>query len=87
MPSAISSHSETILGVDIEYLKKLDNIDLDSLKVLDEIMLKYIGCLDGALDFSFQYYVDMFVQGKIDEKKCIEEITEHFKRFKDISTS
>ena len=83
LPSAISSHSETILGVDIEYLKKLDKIDLESLKVLDEIMLKYIGCLDGALDFSFQYYVDMFVQGKIDEKKCIEEITEHFKRFKE----
>ena len=83
LPLAISSHSETILGVDIEYLKKLDKIDLESLKVLDEIMLKYIGCLDGALDFSFQYYVDMFVQGKIDEKKCIEEIIEHFKRFKD----
>ena len=83
LPLAISSHSETILGVDIEYLKKLDKIDLDSLKVLDEIMLKYIDCLDGALDFSFQYYVDLFVQGKIDEKKCIEEITEHFKRFKE----
>ena len=83
LPLAISSHSETILGVDIQYLKKLDNIDLDSLKVLDEIMLKYIDCLDGALDFSFQFYVDMFVQGKIDEKKCIEEITEHFKRFKE----
>ena len=81
LPIGISSHSETILGATLEDLKKLDEIDLNSLKFLDELMLRYVGNLDGLLDFSFQYYVDLFVKGEIDEKKCNEEITEHFKRF------
>ena len=81
LPIAISSHSETILGASLEDLKKLDKVNLTSLKFLDELMLRYSKYLDGLLDFSFQYYVDLFVQGKIDEKKCNEEITEHFKRF------
>ena len=81
LPFGISKHSESILGISFEDLKKLDKIDLDSIKFLDEIMLRYVGCLDGLLDFSFQFYVDMFVKGEIDEKKCNEEIIEHFKRF------
>ena len=81
LPFGISDNSETILGITEQDLKKLDKVNLDSIKYLDEVILKYVGCLDGALDFSFQYYVDMFVKGEIDEKKCNEEITEHFKRF------
>jgi glycosidase len=81
LPFGISDQSETILGISKEDLKKLDKIDLNSIKSLDEVVLKFVGCLDGALDFSFQYYVDMFVKGEIDEKKCNEEIIEHFKRF------
>ena len=81
LPIAISGHSKTILGASLEDLKKLDKVDLNSLKFLDELMLRYVGNLDGLLDFSFQYYVDLFVKGEIDEKKCNEEITEHFKRF------
>ena len=81
LPFGISDNSETILGITEQDLKKLDKVNLDSIKYLDEVILKYVGCLDGALDFSFQYYVDMFVKGEIDEKKCNEEIIEHFKRF------
>ena len=81
LPFGISGHSKTILGASLEDLKKLDKVDLNSLKFLDELMLRYVGNLDGLLDFSFQYYVDLFVKGEIDEKKCNEEITEHFKRF------
>ena len=81
LPFGISEHSETILGISYEKLKKLEKIDLNSLKALDEIFLEYIGCLDGVLDFTFQYYVDMFVKGNLDEKKCTEEIEKHFKRF------
>ena len=81
LPFGISGHSKTILGASLEDLKKLDKVDLNSLKFLDELMLRYVGNLDGLLDFTFQYYVDLFVKGEIDEKKCNEEITEHFKRF------
>jgi glycosidase len=81
LPFGISDNSETILGITEQDLKKLDKVNLDSIKYLDEVINKYVGCLDGALDFSFQYYVDMFVKGEIDEKKCNEEIIEHFKRF------
>jgi glycosidase len=81
LPFSISEHSETILGITKQDLKKLDKVNLDSIKYLDEVVLKYVECLDGALDFSFQYYVDMFIKGEIDEKKCNEVITEHFKRF------
>ena len=81
LPFELTYHSETILGIPLDDLKKLEKVDLTSLKRLDEIMLRYVNYLDGLLDFSFQYYVDLFVTGKIDEKKCNEEITEHFKRF------
>ena len=81
LPIAIADHSKTILGASLEDLKKLYKLDLNSLKFLDELMLRYVRNLDGLLDFSFQYYVDLFVKGEIDEKKCHEEITEHFKRF------
>ena len=81
LPIGISDHSETILGITEEDLKNLDKVDLTSLKYLDEVVLKYVGCLDGALDFAFQYYVDMFVKGEIDEAKCNEEIIAHFKRY------
>jgi len=81
LPFSISENSETILGITEQDLKKLDKVNLDSIKYLDEVVLKYVECLDGALDFSFQYYVDMFIKGEIDEKKCNEVITEHFKRF------
>ena len=81
LPFSISENSETILGITEQDLKKLDKVNLDSIKYLDEVVLKYVGCLDGALDFSFQYYVDMFIKGEINEKKCNEVITEHFKRF------
>ena len=81
LPIGISQHSETILGITLDKLKKLEKVDLNSLKVLDEVLLEYIDCLDGALDFSFQFYVDMYVKGELKEKKCIEEIENHFKRF------
>jgi glycosidase len=81
LPIGISDHSETILGITEKDLKNLDKVDLTSLKYLDEVVLKYVGCLDGALDFAFQYYVDMFVKGEIDEAKCNEEIIAHFKRY------
>ena len=37
--------------------------------------------LDGVLDFSFQYYVDLFVSGKYTEEVCIKQLEDHFKRF------
>ena len=80
LPIAISKNCKTLLGSSYEELTQLEEVNLTSLKVLDQIFLRYVDYLDGLLDFSFQYYVDMFVKGKIDEKKCNEEIVEHFKR-------
>ena len=81
LPIAISKNCKTLLGSSYEELTQLEEVNLTSLKVLDQIFLRYVDYLDGLLDFSFQYYVDMFVKGKIDEKKCNEEIVEHFKQF------
>ena len=81
LPFGCSSHSETIYGIPKELLKKLDKVDLESIKVLDEVNASYYGALDGALDFAFQSYVDMYVGGKLTEDQCIKEIEEHFKRY------
>jgi glycosidase len=81
VPFGSANHSETILGTSKEILEKLPEANPETLKVLDELYLNYIGILDGVLDFSFQYYVDLFVTGKITEEQCIKEIEEHFQRF------
>ena len=81
VPFGCANHSETILGTTKEILEKLYEANSETLKVLDELYLNYIGILDGVLDFSFQYYVDLFVTGKINEEQCIKEIEEHFRRF------
>ena len=74
VPFGCANHSETILGTTKEILEKLYEANSETLKVLDELYLNYIGILDGVLDFSFQYYVDLFVTGKITEEQCIKEI-------------
>ena len=81
LPFGIAQFSETILGTTKEILEKLNTPNKESLKVLDELYLNYIDSLDGVLDFSFQYYVDLFVTGKISEEECIKELEGHFKRF------
>ena len=81
LPFGCSSMPETVLGVSKDILKKLDKKDLESLKILDELNLSYDGVLDGALDFSFQFYVDKFVKGDLTEAQCIKAIEEHFKRY------
>ena len=81
LPFCCSSNAETILGLTKEELIRLDQVNLASLKSLDEIYLSYIDVMDGVLDFSFQYYVDLFVTGKLTEQECIKNLEEHFKRF------
>ena len=81
LPFGIASSSETILGTSKEILEKLNEPNKESLKILDDLYLKYTDSLDGVLDFSFQYYVDLFVSGKLTQEECIKELEEHFKRF------
>ena len=81
LPFGLACHSETILGTSKDVLEKLYEANPETLKVLDELYLKYTGILDGVLDFSFQYYVNLFVSGKLSEEECIKEIEKHFKRF------
>jgi glycosidase len=81
LPFGCSEHSETVLGVPKETLVKLDKKDLEAFKLLDELNLSYEGILDGALDFSFQEYINCFVSGKLTEEECIKKIEEHFKRY------
>ena len=81
LPFGLANDSETILGASKEILEKLNSPNTESLKVLDELNLTFAGALDGVLDFSFQYYVDLFVKGEITEEQCIKEIENHFKRY------
>ena len=81
LPFGCSSHPETVFGVSKEMLVKLDKKDLEAFKLLDDLNISYDGILDGALDFSFQMYVDSFVSGKLSEEECIKKIEEHFKRY------
>ena len=81
LPFGISCFSETVLGTSKETLEKLNEANTETLKILDELYLEYVGVLDGVLDFSFQYYVDLFVSGKLTEEECIKQLEGHFKRF------
>ena len=81
LPFGISCFAETVLGTSKETLEKLNEINTETLKFLDELYLQYTDILDGVLDFSFQYYVDLFVNGKYTEEECIKQLEAHFKRF------
>ena len=81
LPFGLANDSETILGASKDILEKLNSPNTETLKVLDELNLSFAGALDGVLDFSFQYYVDLFVKGEITEEQCIKEIENHFKRY------
>lgn len=81
MPFGLANDSETILGASKQTLEKLNSPNTETLKVLDELNLTFAGALDGVLDFSFQYYVDLFVKGELTEEQCIKEIENHFKRY------
>ena len=81
LPFGISCYAETVLGTTKETLEKLNEANTETLKLLDELYLQYTDILDGVLDFSFQYYVDLFVRGKYTEEECIKQLEDHFKRF------
>lgn len=81
LPFGLARFSETILGTSKGTLEKLYTQNKETLKVLDELYLEYTNSLNGVLDFSFQYYLDLFVSGKLSEEECIKELEEHFKRF------
>ena len=73
---------DTILSVSEEKLRKLNKFDINIFPDLDDQFLDYFNVLDGLLDFSFQYIIDFFCNGDINEEKCRKMIFEHYERFK-----
>ena len=72
--------SETVFGISKEILIELDKKDLNALNLLDELNLIYYG----VLDFTFQFFADMFVEGKLIEEECIKKLEEHYKKYVNI---
>ena len=81
LPFGCSAAPETVFGTSKEMLIELDKKDLNALNLLDELNLSYIGVLDGVLDFTFQFFVDMFVEGKLSEEECIKKLEDHYKKY------
>jgi len=82
LPFGCQEASETIYGIEPEKVEKFRNENFDAIEALDEIFLDYHGVLDGVLDFSFQYNVDKFVSGFLDEEGCIKRLNDHFSKYK-----
>ena len=48
---------------------------------MDEVFLQYDNVLDGILDYTFTYLIDLYVQDKIKENELKQYITEHYAKF------
>lgn len=78
LPVAISSFSDTILGLNKELLEKMDTITLDSLKAMDQSFYEYNGYLDGILDYTFTYLIDLFIKNKLSENELKKHLNDHY---------
>ena len=81
LPVCIAPFAETVLGVDVKYLEKIKDTSLPALTVMDEVFLQYDNVLDGILDYTFTYLIDLYVQDKIKENELKQYITEHYAKF------
>ena len=76
--------AETIKGISLEKLRKVNQQSLDIVPFIDDIFNDYEGVLDGLLDFTFKYIIDCHIWGYIQkEEDTIQNIKEYYERFKD----
>ena len=83
-PVGMFQVAETIKGISLEKLRKVNQQSLDIVPFIDDIFNDYEGILDGLLDFTFKYINDYHIWGYIQkEEDTIQNIKEYYERFKD----
>ena len=83
-PVGMFQVAETIKGISLEKLRKVNQQSLDIVPFIDDIFNDYEGILDGLLDFTFKYIIDYHIWGYIQkEEDTIQNIKEYYERFKD----
>ena len=83
LPICSSRFSSTILSLSKELLVRLDvpEIEPETIPIVDEAFLVYEGVLDGVLDFSFTFLIELFLKNKLTESELLTQIDKHYKRF------
>ena len=84
-PDCVLIGEATLMGVKLKELKTINTrrkyLHLLGSLALDNLFKEYIGELDGVLDFKFQRILGDFAARKITEKKVLERLQEHYKKF------
>ncbi len=71
-PVGIFQVAETIKGISLEKLRKVNQQSLDIVPFIDDIFND--GVLDGLLDYTFKYIIDCHIWGYIQKKKILFKI-------------